>query len=284
MAQNFLINAQHLLEKTAGGEFDVDITTFVAKKNKDPFKPNFPDSLIIHFTAGSSAESSASHLASDEVKASAHLVVDRAGKVYQVVPFNIKAWHAGKSHHNGRQSYNHLSIGIELDNAGELTPAGTTFVSWFKKRYSAEDTLKATHRNEDRPSHWHIYTEEQIRVCEEISRLLVARYDMKEILGHEEISPGRKTDPGPAFPLDKLRDDIFSTDRMTEDNPSQLPDKGAVDASKLNIRSQPHGGAEKVAKPLPRGKEVKILEERDDWYRVSIQVEGWVSKKFIKSK
>lgn len=282
MAQNFVINHQHLLEKKSGGKFDVDNTTYIASKNQDPFKAKLPDSLIIHYTAGRSGESSASHLANDDIKASAHLVIDQSGKVYQVVPFNIKSWHAGDSIYNGRRFYNHFSIGIELDNAGKLTPSGSAFVSWFGKRYSEDQAVKATHRNESNPRFWHVYTEEQIAVCEEISSLLTAQYDIKEILGHEEISPGRKSDPGPAFPLDKLRDDIFSQDRVV-DTP-ELPEKGTVMASKLNIRALPQSGSEKVAKPIPKGKEVSILEERDGWYRVATQVEGWVSKDFVNPK
>lgn len=282
MAQNFTINAQHLLEKTSGGQYDVDNTAYIANKNEDLFKEGFPDSLIIHYTAGRSGESSARYLAKDDVKASAHLVVDQSGKVFQVVPFNKKSWHAGDSIYNGRRYYNHFSIGIELDNAGKLTPSGADFVSWFGKRYTANEAVRATHRNENKPRYWHVYTEAQIAVCEEISSLLVAHYDMKEILGHEEISPGRKSDPGPAFPLDKLRSDIFSQERTVEE--SALPEKGVVTASKLNIRALPEGGAEKVAKPIPKGKEVSVLEERDGWYRVSTQVEGWVSKKFIETK
>lgn len=282
MAQNFIINAQHLLEKVSGGQYDVDTTSYIAHKNEDLFKAGFPDSLIIHYTAGRSGESSASYLAKDGIQASAHLVVDRSGKVFQGVPFNKKSWHAGDSIYNGRRYYNHFSIGIELDNAGKLTPSGSGFVSWFGKRYTADQALKATHRNENKPRYWHTYSEEQIAVCEEISALLVSSYSMKEILGHEEISPGRKSDPGPAFPLDKLRSDIFSRDRAVEE--SALPEKGVIAASKLNIRALPEGGAEKVAKPIPKGKEVSILEERNGWYRVSTQVEGWVSKDFVKTK
>lgn len=282
MAPNFLINKQHLLAKAPKGKFDVDHTTYLATKNKESFKIGFPDSLVIHFTAGRSGESSARHLQDDQVKASAHLVVDRSGKVYQVVPFDKKSWHAGDSIYNGRRYYNHFSIGIELDNAGALTPSGNDYLSWFGKRYTADQVVQATHRNETKLRYWHTYTEEQIAVCEEISQLLVAHYGMKEVLGHEEISPGRKTDPGPVFPLDKLRDDIFSQERVVE--ASVLPDKGTISASKLNIRALPQAGAEKVAKPIPRGKEVTILEERDGWYRVSTQVEGWVSKDFVKTK
>ena len=78
-----------------------------------------PDMIILHYTAGTSAESSAKFLVRPDVKASAHVVIGRDGQVIQLVPFNIEAWHAGKSSYRGRNELNHYSIGIELDNLGQ---------------------------------------------------------------------------------------------------------------------------------------------------------------------
>src|SRR5882672_10600458 len=96
-----------------------------------PFKPSanhgrgfaagFPDALIIHFTAGASAESSAAWLCNPQAKASAHVVVARDGSIIQLVPFDTVAWHAGASSYGGRSGYNQYSIGIETDYPGRLT-------------------------------------------------------------------------------------------------------------------------------------------------------------------
>ena len=99
------------------------------------------------------------------------------------------------------------------------------------------------------------------------------------ILGHEEVSPGRKSDPGPAFPLDDFKKLLTGTGRDKDDG--DLPSTGSVSASKLNIREGAGGNFKKVAKALPKGTKVNILEENGDWYKVNVQIEGWVSKKHI---
>ena len=99
------------------------------------------------------------------------------------------------------------------------------------------------------------------------------------ILGHEEISPGRKQDPGPAFPLDKFRDNLLSQNRS--DEPDIIDKEGVVVANLLNIRGDAGVNFKKVARPLPRGTKVKVMEERNGWYKVETSIEGWVSKGLI---
>ena len=83
--------------------------------------------IVLHYTAGTSAESSALFLTRPDVSASAHVVIGREGEVFQLVPFNIEAWHAGKSWYAGRGGLNRYSIGIELDNLGKLRFSGGLF-------------------------------------------------------------------------------------------------------------------------------------------------------------
>ena len=85
--------------------------------------------IVLHYTAGVSAESSARFLAHPAVKASAHLVIGRAGEVIQLVPFNVEAWHAGRSRYAGHGGVNRFSIGIELDNLGRLQRRNGRFVA-----------------------------------------------------------------------------------------------------------------------------------------------------------
>ena len=245
-----------------------------------PFKAGLPDTVIIHYTAGSSAESSIRTLKDPNSKASAHLVIDKDGTITQLVPFNIIAWHAGKSSLGNRVGYNNYSIGIEIDNAGSLTRSGEVYRSWFGKTYNADEVIQAVHRNETTPRYWHAYTEEQIKAVEAVCNLLVLAYDIKHILGHEEISPGRKSDPGPAFPLDKMRDRLLYGDRSVNES-AVLPEKGRVLVDKLNIRNSPNPAGDKIALPLAKGVPVKILEESNGWYKVSTEIQGWVSSKYI---
>ena len=75
------------------------------------------DTIVLHYTAGGNAMSAAQMLASADNSVSAHLVIARSGQILQLLPFNVKAWHAGYSSLEGRSNVNNFSVGIELDNA-----------------------------------------------------------------------------------------------------------------------------------------------------------------------
>ena len=102
-----------------------------------------------------------------DVRVSAHLLIDRAGRITQYVPFHRRAWHAGSSGWCGRPSCNDYAIGIELEGTDELD-----------------------------------YADAQYRALIAVSRALFDRYprlSVDAVVGHQEIAPERKTDPGPAF-------------------------------------------------------------------------------------
>ena len=159
-----------------------------------------PDMIILHYTAGSSCMSSARFLARPDVAASAHVVIGRKGEAVQLVPFNIEAWHAGKSCHEGRSELNHYSIGIELDNLGQLRLEGDKFVAEcgivvpFEEVFVDEAGEKRTY--------WHKYTDVQEEVLADVCGLLTECYAIQDILGHSDVT-ARKVDPGPAL---RLRD------------------------------------------------------------------------------
>jgi len=165
------------------------------------------DTLILHFTAGDGAKWAIDKLCDPTPgdRVSAHLVVGREGEVTQLLPFDTIAWHAGASTWGGRTNFNNFSLGIEIDNAGRLQPQGDHFVSWKGSQYAADEAVQGTHRNETEPSWWHRYPAAQLDVVTRLCELLTGTYSLRRILGHEEISPQRKDDPGPAFPLDELR-------------------------------------------------------------------------------
>lgn len=101
------------------------------------------------------------------LEVSAHLLIDRAGTLTQFVPFDRRAWHAGRSCFQGREACNDFSIGIELEGTDELP-----------------------------------YTESQYECLIQVTRALLKTYPKltpERIQGHCHIAPGRKTDPGPAF-------------------------------------------------------------------------------------
>jgi len=243
-----------------------------------------PDSIIIHYTAGGSLDGAVRTLTNPARKASAHLVIGRDGSITQLVPFDTVAWHAGKSSYDGRSGFNKYSVGIELDNAGRLTKSEGGYTSWFGRTYPGEEVLHATHRNESQPAYWHTFTEMQINLTFDLCELLIGAYPIESIMGHEEISPTRKSDPGPAFPLDKLRTRLLVRDRVDEGPDDAAPTSGKVGmvtASRLNIRSAPGLGAERAGPPLPRGTMLDILEESDGWLKVDVRSRGWVSREYV---
>jgi AmpD protein len=105
-----------------------------------------------------------------QLRVSAHFLVRRDGALLQFVACEERAWHAGVSAWNGRSRCNDFSIGIELEGCDELP-----------------------------------FEPAQYRVLARLVRLLARRYPIADVVGHADIAPGRKTDPGPHFDWPRLR-------------------------------------------------------------------------------
>jgi len=106
------------------------------------------------------------------VKVSSHLFIDRAGCITQFVPFDRRAWHAGVSSHRGRHACNDYAIGIELE--------GTDSIAYEDAQYEA---------------------------LADVTSALMRRYPrlaLGNLVGHSDVSPLRKTDPGAAFDWPRL--------------------------------------------------------------------------------
>ncbi|WP_255991465.1 1,6-anhydro-N-acetylmuramyl-L-alanine amidase AmpD [Chitinolyticbacter albus] len=99
-----------------------------------------------------------------KLRVSAHFLIRRDGELLQFVPTEARAWHAGASNWCGRERCNDFSVGIELE--------GSDFVPFEPAQY---------------------------QVLLELLDALAKRYPLEAIVGHSEIAPGRKTDPGPFF-------------------------------------------------------------------------------------
>lgn len=164
-----------------------------------------PDTIVLHYTDGRSRQTAVDTLTDPARRVSSHLVVGRDGGISQLLSFDVIGWHAGESAWEGRTALNNCSIGIEIDNAGQLEERDGRWFSWFDQEYPEQEMVRGVHRNQTEATCWHRYTEVQLRVVDELCGLLVAAYGITQILGHEEIAPGRKIDPGPAFPLDEMR-------------------------------------------------------------------------------
>jgi N-acetylmuramoyl-L-alanine amidase len=268
--------------KCKNGDFSVSYEE--SPNCSGPFANELPDTIVIHYTAGSSLSSSVNWLPNPQAKASAHLVIGKSGEIVQLVPFNIKAWHAGRSIWKGRQGLNHFSIGIELDNAGMLEKRADGFYTCFGKRIDNSQVVLAPHKNGREEKAWEAFTEKQIDAVERICLILKEKYPITEIVGHDDIAPKRKTDPGPAFPLQNLRNNVLigRADNHGDEASEERLSAGVVSADYLNIRSSPDGNSSLVSEPLPKGTKLAVIEEKAGWLRVKVILEGWVSKKWVK--
>jgi AmpD protein len=108
-----------------------------------------------------------------ELRVSSHLLVARDGGLTQFVKFTDRAWHAGQSSYNGRSACNDFSIGVELE--------GVDTLDYEAAQYGTLAEIVAA-------------------LCDAYPRLSAGR-----VVGHSDISPGRKTDPGPAFDWERAR-------------------------------------------------------------------------------
>ena len=237
-----------------------------------------PKYLVMHYTAGRSGPSSVEHFLKPAAKASAHLVIDRDGSIYQLVPFNRAAWHAGDSNWAGISGLNNHSIGIELDNAGRLQKVGDRFQAWFGAFYEHSEVIQAQHKFAKTAEYWHAYTPAQMDALLEVTEVIFANYELRDIVGHDDIAPARKVDPGPAFPMASFRARFAGRAVSTGD-------RYRVVADALNVRTGPGTEYPKVTQPLALGTILKVLEMRAYWANVLLidgtQRLGWVRNTFI---
>lgn len=165
-----------------------------------------PIYLIMHYTAGMTLDGAVSWFLKPEAQASAHLVIGRDGELVQMVAFNKRAWHAGRSSWGNLAGMNQYSIGIELVNAGKLRKRSDgKWVNWANNEIPNDEVTIATHKDESSTAGWHEYTETQINTAIKVASLLNTKYRFTDVLGHDDVSPGRKVDPGPLFPMNSFR-------------------------------------------------------------------------------
>lgn len=253
---------------------------FVASQNQGGALT--PSYLVMHFTGGAGAESSIAHLTRKGSQASAHLVIARDGTITQLVPFNRIAWHAGASRWRGLQGLNKFSIGIELDNAGELSGGPGHWKSWFGRAYPDEQVVVAAHQHDGIESGWHDYPEAQLTAAIAAAEAIASTYDLLDVVGHDDIAPDRKRDPGPAFPMERFRSRIMG---RAED---ALPIVETV--VELNVRSGPGVEFDKLlATPLAKGARLALRSKAASWCAVEVldandepTLNGWVYGDYVR--
>ena len=150
--------------------------------------PNFdarkapPDMIVLHYTGMRGGEAALARLRDPAAKVSAHYLVEEDGRVFSLVAEERRAWHAGKSFWRGEKDINSVSIGVEIVNPG--------------------------HEFGYRP-----FPDAQIAAVIELLGEVRGRWDVADarILGHSDVAPGRKQDPGELFPWKRLAEAIDDT-------------------------------------------------------------------------
>ena len=131
--------------------------------------------IIIHYTGMHNELSALKKLCNVKSKVSAHYFIKKDGSILNLIPPLYVAWHAGKSSWKGIKSLNRYSIGIEIQNSGH------------------------DHKYEK-------FSKKQISSTKKLLKYLINKYkvDLKNVLGHSDIAPDRKKDPGEKFPWKEL--------------------------------------------------------------------------------
>ncbi len=234
-----------------------------------------PDYLIIHYTAGDTARTAIDwfmNTKDNPDKIAAHLVLDLDGTITQLIPFNRRANHAGSSTWDGVENFNFHSVGIEIVNPGycEKLADGT-----FQRKITAtkhlnypvdraEDILETRHKhkfwtaNDNR--HWFKFPEPQLAALFQVSKVLMTHYELITVLGHDDVSPLRKPDPGPCFPWKEFKINVLG-------RTDHVGDIFVVNTANTNFRVN-HSTNSAVIKKLSQGYHVGLIETFGAWNKV----------------
>src|SRR5215204_3235755 len=230
------------------------------ENSRGSFQRGRPVGVLLHYTAGGPAVDRLAGKGDSNV--SAHFTVDRDGKAYQCGDLDQRLWHAGVSHIAGMTGLNDWYIGIEQANFGYWREEkGLPSLEKAKEA----GWLHVGHKYAPRHLlYWEPYPEALLAKTEAICRWLVQEISsIKNIHGHDDVSPGRKSDPGPAFPLNRYRNILMPDD-------AKVPPKYKVVVSDfLNVRAGPIASAEKREwGPLKDGDVVEYLREESTWFMI----------------
>ena len=147
----------------------------------DAPSPNFdartkvPDMIVLHYTGMQTGEAALARLCDPEAKVSSHYLVEEDGRIFRLVAEERRAWHAGVSFWKGEEGVNHASIGIEIVNPGH------------------EFGYRA-------------FPEAQVAAVIALVADIRTRWEIEDsrIIGHSDVAPARKQDPGELFPWKRL--------------------------------------------------------------------------------
>jgi len=233
-----------------------------------------PRFIVMHYTAGASALSSVRAIRNRGL--SAHLFVERDGSIIQTVPFTTIAFHAGPSDWRGFTGLNRHAIGIEIANIGFLDVRGAS--GWTReglgRTFGEDKVIVAAHKNGGRVKAWERFPEAQIHAVMQITQALLGTYPtIQEVVGHDDIAPTRKSDPGPAFPMERFQSIGGGAAGSGNLAANDLGLFEVIGRDTLNLRGGA-GTAFKILKSMPPGTTMRVLREEGAWRMVDLQGDG----------
>jgi N-acetylmuramoyl-L-alanine amidase len=173
------------------------------------------EAVVYHYTASRRLEGTLNWLCDPKAEVSAHFVVDRDGKIFQLAPLSERTWHAGgkTSKLFNKPFVNARTIGIEIMNVGPLALVGDRLMQADRKVPFDGPAISAGGPTTIyKHNLWDAYAPAQMNALVGLTEELVKIWPMlgleadKRLIGHEDVDPSRKIDPGPAFPWKVIRD------------------------------------------------------------------------------
>ena len=182
----------------------LDCAVIAAKNFNQRVAVHTPDILLLHYTGMESGQAALDWLVCEESQVSCHYLVEEDGTIVQMVPENLRAWHAGKSCWEGTEDINSRSIGIEIVNPGH------------------EFGYRA-------------FSKRQIEAVIALGLDVVKRNGIlpTRVLAHSDVAPGRKQDPGELFPWDVLH--RYGLGHRVEPAPVQPQAEGLTEGSEGEV-------------------------------------------------
>ncbi len=171
-------------------------------KARGTYSKGYPQGLVVHHTAGHQDKLGKSGVAYGREQGHLYLYMDMHGKIFQAFPLNKWGYHAGKSSYPGLGSgVSAKLVGLEVAAAGKLDRAGSGWKTYWGKPLPKEQVREIPKKNANQqPGAYQRYTAAQeasiIELCLWLKKNNPAVFNFDYVLGHDEVAPTRKNDPG----------------------------------------------------------------------------------------
>jgi len=179
---------------------------FEKSKTRGSYAHGYPVGAIVHFTAGRRSGLKAG-LEEQVRNGFTYFVIDKDGNIGQNFSLDSWGYHAGKSTYPGLgDGVSDKLVGIEIQAAGKVEKSGTSYKTWFGETVPASDVRVITKQTDNQEAGaYHIYTKPQEEALIKLLTWLHENnpevFQYKHVLGHDEVSPKRKNDPGGALSM-----------------------------------------------------------------------------------